>query len=816
MKKTILLFTIVLLGNLNIYSQGKGQGFGKQGIIRGQIAETETHNPLSFVNVMLYKVANDSLVSGAISDREGKFEINEVPNGEFYIQIKLIGYEKKKVNSIKITSKDPFYDLGNIELTLSALLMEGVEVTAEKPLMEYKMDKKVINVNRDIISQGGSAVNVLENSPSVQVDVEGNVTLRGSSNFTVFINNKPSVLEGSDALEQIPATSIETIEIITNPSAKYDPDGIGGIINVVLKKEAETGLNGIFDISAGTGDKYSSNLLLNFQKSDFTIFAGVDFRKDRRSFDGSSIQIFKYYDPVRNIESDMSGGRTHDGFTLKGGFGYNISKSTSFNLEGNFGKSGFFRNHNSNRFQWYDNSQLDSFFLSNNQMDRDRDFFSLNFDFLHRFDKVGHQLSLSSFYSHDDGLGTNSQEDYIADLNWNKGSRSNYNVLTDEDELEDEFRIKTDYTLPLGADSKFEAGYQARIDRETEIYNLKMMDSALVWQDKNEYDNSMDFSRDIHSLYSTFSDKIEGFGYSAGIRAEYTKRIIGVEKESKDYIIDRLDWFPTIHLSQDLGTSQQVMFSYSRRIERPRGWDLEPSIMYMDANSFRVGNPALEPEYINSVELGYQKYFGMSFVSVESFYRLTSNKITRMRELDSTDNMIYYRVINLNEDYTLGVELSGNYEPTKFLRFNLSSSIYKYQMDGNVSDESVSKSTTVWDVNFMATYLLPTETKIQLSGMYNGPTISPQGTIEGSFGLNMAIRQDFLDKHASLTFQVRDILGTMKREYNSYSANLYTYDLRDFESPIFTLSFNYKINNYQKPKEEKGMENGGGGMEGDF
>jgi outer membrane receptor protein involved in Fe transport len=685
--------------------------------------------------------------------------------------------------------------------------MEGVEVTAEKPVMEYKMDKKVINVNRDIISQGGSAVTVLENSPSVQVDVEGNVTLRGSSNFTVFINNRPSVLQGSDALEQIPATSIETIEIITNPSAKYDPDGIGGIINVVLKKEADSGLNGIFDISAGTGDKYSTNLLLNYQKSDFTVFGGVDFRKDRRSFEGNSEKIYKYLDPVKHIESDMNGGRTHDGYTLKGGFGYNITKLTTVNLEGNFGSSNFKRTHNHDRFQWLENSALDSFFLNYNTMDRERDFYSLNLDLMHRFDTKGHQLSFAAYFSDNLGGGENMQEDYTSDVTWKKIARSSYNVWTTEDESENEYRLKADYTLPLGNDTKFEAGYQARIDREREVYNLKMMDSLFIWQEKDEYDNAMDFSRDIHSLYSTYSDKISDFSFSAGLRAEYTNRVIGVEKENKDYIIDRLDWFPTLHMSQDLGTSQQIMLSYSRRIQRPRGWDLEPSVMYMDANSFRVGNPALEPEYINSVELGYQKYFGMSY------YRLTTNKITRMREL--VDDMIYYRVINLNQDYTLGLELSANYEPAKFLRFNASSSIYKYQMDGNVSDEEISKSTTVWDANFMATYTMPTETRLQVNGFYSGPTISAQGTIAGSFSLNMAIRQDFFDKHASLTLQVRDILGTMKREFNSNSIDLYTYDLRDFESPVFNLSFSYKLNNFKQKQKDRDSENGGG-MEGDF
>jgi len=802
-------FLLILENSLSQPGNGNSQKKHYNGVIKGQVLEVETHKPLSFSNVTVYRVGSEKLVDGIISDKDGNFVIDNLPDGSYYILVKFIGYEKKKVNTIVISEDKPVYDLGKIELNFTNYKSDGVEVTAEKPLVEFKMDKKVVNVNRDIISQGGTAVDALQNVPSVKVDVEGNVTLRGSSNFQVFINGKPSVLTGSDALEQIPASTIENIEIITNPSAKNDPDGVGGIINVVLKKDAELGLTGIFDISVGTRDKYSANALINYHLKSFNFFTGFDFKDDIRHSTGNAEAL--YFDSlgndIRDQKSEIAGSRNHSGNTFKTGIAFDIDEKNSIALEGSIGSMDFERRNNSDMKQWLNTGVADSFFVNKTIGAHDNNFYNVNLSYNHYFNKTGHQLTALLFYSNSNGTGRDSQEDFIADSIWKKINKSNDNTKSLEDESSYNIRFKTDYVLPINENDKFEAGYQMRLEPRDEKFSLNqfLVDSNR-WENNPLFSNSMSIKEDIHAIYTTYSAKISSLSFLAGIRGEYTFRKIDVIKAEEPFKIDRFDWFPSLHLVQDLGTSQQITASYSRRIERPDEWDLDPFPTYMNANTYRIGNPDLGPEFTDSYELGYQKYFGVSYISLESYYRITSDKITRVRSLDG--ELIRLTSTNLNKDYTLGVELTANYEPFKWLRVNASTSYYNYKLEGQVFEDEILKSTNVWDANFNLTLMLSQDTRLQTNGFYSGPTITAQGKDEGRLSWNAALRQDFWNKTASLTLQIRDLLGTMKREFSSKDALLYNRFYMDFESPVVSLAFSYKLNNYQKKKEPTNGEGG--------
>ncbi|MFC2132133.1 TonB-dependent receptor domain-containing protein, partial [Bacteroidota bacterium] len=675
----------------------------------------------------------------------------------------------------------------------------------EKPLVEYKMDKKIVNVSRDIISQGGSATDALQNVPSINVDLDGNVTMRGSSNFTVFINGRPSVLEGSDALDQIPAASIDNIEIITNPSAKYDPDGIGGIINVVLKKNSQEGLTGLFDLSVGTKDKYSTNLLLNYGVSDFNFFGGIDFRDNNRSADGVSRNIYKNRIPVVSDTAEMTGGRRHNGYTAKGGISWEITDMSSIKIEGNYGEFGFSRRHNSDRFQWIDGMpDLDSNFSNQNTMTRNSNYYKINLDYRLKFDNRGQNLTALAYFSSRDGGGDNLQDDYITDENWNPVLRSTYNNYSTEDEVSEGYRFQLDYVLPFSEDSKFEAGAQSRLDREVEKYVYQDWDHDL--NDWDEYArNSMDYLRDIHSVYSTYAGKYMDFSFMAGLRGEYTLRSIKDVNINKEYKIDRVDWFPTLHMSQDLGNDHQIMASYSRRIHRPRGWDLEPSRVRYDAHNYREGNPALEPEYIDSYEIGYQKYFGMSYVSVESYYRRTNNLMDRISDTSGADYI--WKSMNLGSDHSLGVEMIVNYEPYKWLRLNLSGTYYHYSIDSSLAGSA--RNSNVWDSRINATFMITPTTRFQIIGDYEGPKVEAQGTEGYDLEMSMALRQEFWDRAAALTLQVRNVLGTDRRERTTDIPTKYSYYLREREFPIVQLSFSYKLNNFMQKKEERDMDSNG-------
>ena len=274
MKKTffIIFFVLLISGNLMAQHQGGRPGMNNmpaRGVITGKVQEFATQNPMGYANVVIFSARDSSMVSGTVTAMDGSFILDKVPYGRYYMIANFIGFTKETIDDISITPQKPSVDLGLIELHSSTENLEAVEITGQKEHIEYQIDRKVVNVSQDIMAQGGTAVNALENTPSVQVDIDGNVSLRGSSSFQVLIDGRPSILEGSDALQQIPTSNIDKIEIITNPSAKYDPDGVAGIINVILKEKIDKGFNGLVNASVATNESYSFDFLLNYKINKF-------------------------------------------------------------------------------------------------------------------------------------------------------------------------------------------------------------------------------------------------------------------------------------------------------------------------------------------------------------------------------------------------------------------------------------------------------------------------------------------------------------------------------------------------------------------
>jgi len=286
MKNLLILLLLILSAVGTVFSQvppavnaGGMSNLTKNGKIKGKIIDAESKTPMEYANVAIYNKRDSKLVSGGIADGAGVFEISELPFGAYYVEANFIGFEKTTIDNIKIIPNSTTVDMGTIELAASSKEIGTVDVVAERNRIEYKIDKKVINVSQDINAAGGTAVTVLENTPSVEVDIDGNVSLRGSSSFTVLIDGRPSILSGSDALKQIPSSAIENIEIITNPSVKYDPDGMAGIINIVMKKNILAGFNGILNVNAGTGKKYGTDLTLNYKTKKYNLFFGANWNE---------------------------------------------------------------------------------------------------------------------------------------------------------------------------------------------------------------------------------------------------------------------------------------------------------------------------------------------------------------------------------------------------------------------------------------------------------------------------------------------------------------------------------------------------------
>lgn len=802
--KKIFLIAVVIILSIASFAQRPGQrNMGERpkiGTVTGKIIDSSTNELMEYANIALYSKRDSSLITGTITDSKGNFTIKEVPLGRFYLTANFIGYNKQYVNDIKIMPNAKTAQLGTIKLNTASTDIDEVTVTAEKSHINYKLDRKVINVSQDINSTGATAVEVLENTPSITVDIEGNVALRGSSNFTVLIDGKPSVLDGSDALQQIPSSTIENIEIITNPSAKYDPDGIGGIINVILKKNTGGGLNGISNISGSSNGSYKTDILLNYKTSKYNLFGSVDYNKMNRNgtFDSKNENYYTDSTFFRHSNGDREMYR--DGLVFKTGGDYYINDNITLSTALNYGNYEFTRGGDTDIQTWYNTDINRDYSINNNNSIRSGNYYSANINYDQKFDDNGHKLSALIYYSARTGDDSENQETILSNNQWeNLGSENK--IKSKSSDSHDDYRIKIDYTKPV-IGGKIETGLQSRLRSNDEDYKYFEFDQLNnEWNTIDAFTNNIHFKRDIHSAYFTFANKIIGIEYQLGLRGEYTNREIKNTRIGESYIIDRFDYFPTVHLSKQLSKTTQLQTSYSKRINRPRGWFLDPVPGYMDEYNTRQGNPSLEPEYINSFELGFQQSIGKSFINIEGYYRTTENKITRIRTLQ-TDNSFLHTFENLNNDYALGIEFMANYTPVKWLNINATTNIYKYEIESDLIEDGADVSSKNLDFRVNTTFKFAKNTRIQVNTFYRGPTVSVQGTREGFLATSLALRQDFFDKKMTATLNVRDIFGQMKHEFTSEGENFYSWDKFAMDTPIASLSLSYKINNYKNHRKK--------------
>ncbi|MFP4470364.1 MAG: TonB-dependent receptor domain-containing protein [Bacteroidales bacterium] len=816
-KRLIFLLFMISAGFvLSAQRPGMRGSMPADGVVTGKVVEFATGNPMEYANVVLFSKRDSSIVSGTVTTGNGTFRITEVPYGRYYLVANFIGFYRETIDSLMINPRSKVVDVGAVRLHSATESLEAVEISAQKEHIEYKIDKKVVNVDQDIMAQGGTAVTALENTPSVQVDIDGNVSLRGSSSFTVLIDGRPTVLEGSDALQQIPASAINKIEIITNPSAKYDPDGVAGIINVVMKEKIERGFNGIINASAGTNEGYGLDFLLNYRYNKFNFFVGSDY--NRRAMEGQreSRQI-TYQDTTEYRNSFGERDRARSGYGLRVGADYYLSDMTTLSVMGRLGNYSFGGTGTSNLHVTTDPFTSDMYSLTLNERERSGNYISGTVNFQQKFDDFGHKLDAMFHYSTRDGGDWDEQREFDTDADWNPIEEEPFFIRTTEEDADEEYRLKLDYTKPIGEEGKIEAGFQSRMEQETEKYIYRDWDYLVNnWVEDTLYSNNMDFRRDIHSIYGIYNNTFGSFGMQAGLRGEYTFREIKNMKATEPSLIDRWDYFPTLHASYSFKNKDQMLASYTRRIDRPRGWFLDPFISYMDQYNYRQGNPNLQPEYIDSYELGYQKRIWNSLISLEGYYRVTKNKVERIRTLQP-DGRFLHTFENLGKDYALGVELMVNADPFKWLNLSLTGNLYNYRIEGNIAEEDVDNESTNWNSRLNAVIKLPAGFRMQLNGMYFGPSVRAQGESEGFFMTNLAVKKDFFDGKFSATVSARDLFNTGKHEFTSTGPGFYSYDYFDREAPIITLNLSWRINDYKRQMERNGndMDNGGG-MDDDF
>ncbi len=820
MKLLVLFFMIV--GYSAIYAETPGPNFttnddddGK-GKITGVVLDENTDNPMEFANIAVYNQKDSSLVTGGITNETGQFEIGNINYGEYYLEVNFIGFNSTDVADIVLTRDNKVQDVGEVTLNSSAVSIGEVSVVADKAQVEYKLDKKVVNVSQVISAIGGTAVEVLENTPSVQVDIDGNVSLRGSSNFTVLIDGRPSVLTGSDALQQIPASAIESIEIITNPSAKYEPDGTTGIINLVMKKNALNGLSGIFNASVGTRDKYRGDFTLSYRTEKFNVTAGADFR-DERGKGGSYSRSETYSgDTISYLNMDGTRWDKRKGHNFKGGVEWFASDNTTFGIQGRVGSRERYNTGGGRTHAYTNFGGPEDFSITEETSTRTNDYYSTTLNFQHKFNGEGHQIDAMAYYSDETGDDNEVEGEIWSDLNFEYDENNPVyveRVSTVEGEDESEFRFQVDYVYPFSEDGRLEAGMMSRIEDEKESLDFRDYDqNSDQWVPNEQFSSSTDFRRDIHAVYTTYTNKIGGLSYMAGLRGELTLREIDNTNAQAVSELNRFDLFPTVHISYPIGENNEFMSSFSRRINRPGGWDLDPTPNYFNRYTIRFGNADLKPEYTNSYELGYMRRFGRSYLSLDAFHRVTNNKIDRYSVLGD-DGVYSLYTDNFDKDYATGLELTGNVNFAKWLIVNASTSMYRYRITGTLEGASVDRTSTNWTGRVNTTFRFSDNSRMQIQGFFRGPSVSAQGDRDAMIFTNVSYRQDFMKKKLTATVSVRDPFGTARFEGESYGDNFKRWFRWEREPRVVMLTLSYKLNNFKEDRNNGGE--GGGGMDMD-
>lgn len=769
--------------------------------IKGTILDAKDKVPIEYANVVLFQSRTKKLITGTVTTKDGKFSLTGFPGGSYYLQITFIGYDKKIIDSITISQSTYQLELGEVLIQSSPFNLDNVVVTGERSPISYQIDKQVIDVSQITTSISGTAADVLETIPSVTVDIDGSVSLRGSSSFTVLIDGRPSVMDVQDILQQISASTIERIEIITNPSAKYSAEGTSGIINIILKKQVNSGLNGVVNANAGVNNKYGGDFLFEFKNDMLKYNFGVDYNKRYSPGTSKEERRFDLSNSTSNINS--SGNNSHErlSYGLRGGIEFNLSDKDILSFGGRFGNRKSHENSTDTIIRWTTlNTDLQNS-LSNETGERKGLAYAVNMNYEHSFPQKDQSLNAEFFIGHHTSDEISSAVEYVSAL-------QTFGKKTTEDGPETEYRGKLDYVLPLGKFSKFEAGSAGEMEITKETANLYEYSTITKTYDfQSAFNNPTKSNMTELSVYSIFSTEFGNFGIQSGLRGELTYRTIELLTINKSFSINRWDVFPSIHSSYKFNESSQIMSSYTRRIERPDGWWLEPFDTWIDANNLRRGNPDLKPVFIDSYELGAQTLIGLITFSDNVYYRVNHNKIEGVRSVYS-DNVILNTYANVGTAYSLGTEFSVYADPLKYWNVNIMGNVFDYTIKGNMLGESFEKKSFNWNFRWNNSFTIFEGTQLQLNSRYNSPSVSFQGKSEAFVTFDIAAKQEIIHKTLTVTLQIRDLLKTAKRESISSGADFYNYSLYSREAPMVLLNLKYNFSgNNKKDKEDNERPN---------
>ena len=811
MKKLSLIAVTIILFFSNNYTQSRNgmnsqSGFVATGKISGTLIDAQTNQIIEYGNIVLYRSNDSSMVNGTITDKAGKFALENLQFGMYYIKASYIGYATKLIDSVKVTPRSMQVDLGKVFLDEQSIELGNVLVTGQKEMIINNLDKKVINVEKDLTTTGGTAVDVVGNIPSVTVDLDGNISYRGNQNITILIDGKPSVLVGasnSDILNSIPASQIESIELVTNPSARYDPDGTSGILNVILKKRIDGGLNGSVSLNVGTRDKYNGSINLNYRTPYFNFFGSYDNRIARMWSEGNSLRTNNINDTISYLNTINDGINKFGAQSVNVGVDYLYDDFNTFTISYRYRKFGFDSDGSVENKSTNALNELTNYFERYSIADRNMNGTSYTASYKRTFESKGQELTADIVFNDHKMDRDENINQYNFDLNLNPTQTNLQKGLSNNSNKE--WTFQSNYINPIEGFGRIETGLKVTLKDLNSKNDYLNFDSTQVWIDDITRKTNFDYKEQVYAAYGIYSNNINKFQYQVGFRFEQANVDGSEELSNIKFNKNYFAVYPTIHLVQVLPNDQEVQLSYSRRVERPNNRRLNPYVDKSDSLNIQYGNPQLDPEFVNSLELGYSKLFGRTSLTSSVFYRLTNDAITDVTIL-RPDKVTETTFRNLANRTSYGLELTAAHPLFEWLRLNGSFSYFNIKYDG---DDFLEESNS-WISKASMVLFLSKDFNMQFNVNYNSPIVDGQEREKEMFTAVFAAKKDFFDGQLSLTFRVSDIFDTRKRDEERSGINFFTTSYGKRESRVAYFGISYRLSpGTNKDREKQRPEDGG-------
>lgn len=752
-----------------------------QGTIKGEVIDQTTNVPLSYVNIIVKK--GGTIVTGGISKDNGTFLIDKIAYGSYKIEIQFIGFETL-TKEITISNTQRKVDLGKILLKEDTVSLDAIEIIVERSTIEQKVDRKVIHVGKDLTTAGASASDIIGNIPSVSINQDGDISLRGNENVRVLIDGKPTNISAREILQQIPSTSIKTIELITNPSAKYNPEGMSGIINITLKKNTNLGFNGSVSSGFTYGERarYNNSLGLNYRAGKINFYGNYGNRLGKSTAIGS---VTRTVENTNQLTDNVNENNSH---LFKFGFDYYMNDKNTFSVytNQNFAKT------------LIDGQRIITFFddISSNFNQRDisnsdNNNATYNVDFKHEFTKEGHSIEFEIDYN-------KLNSDKVFDFSF-----TGNNPINDYEELIDDRRSNTtinlDYVYPISESSTLELGLETRLRRTDNLY---------ITGNLNFNNSTFSYDRDIYSFYTTFSNVINKWQYNIGVRLEdYNVEAQFFEVGEQPFLFeDKLfNIYPSgfLKYTPDEEQKNAYQLSVSRRIDRPSLNQINPIRQINTPQIILTGNPSLVPQFTNSIELNYTRKLNKGSISFGGFYRRIYDEINRRGFFDSNNpNLLIIDYDNFDNNNAYGFEVSSNYRLMDWWSYNGSFEVYSRKQKGVIENENVTVENTLLNVKLNQSFKATKNLTFQLFTFFSGKQKILQYELKNNFYMNAGARYNFAKRRGTLSLNFNDIFKTQRFAFEAYRTIIQQGEFRRDSRSIY-LGFSYRFGGESKNLKRK-------------